>query len=131
MLPSQQSTTIIKANIKQHISAYNSLNKISNKNNKNKNNNKHNHGTPPHPRRYAYTPQQLCHALQTYQLVCKTRQQNKNSMRKIAREYHIPFSTFQEHVHKLQVDDLDTTKQQYKLQHTGQYIQYIATITII
>ena len=90
-----------KHNIKQHISAYNNLNK-RNKNNKNENNNgTHTKQFSLGHRRYTYTQQQLCQALQTYQLVCKTRQQSKKSMRTVAREYNIPWSTFQEHVHKL------------------------------
>lgn len=99
----KQHSTLIKPNIKQHISAYNTLNNINKKHKNNNNNGAH---TPAsqhtsHPRRYAYTPQQLCNALQTYQLLCKTRQHNKKSMRRVAREYNIPWSTFERHVHKL------------------------------
>jgi hypothetical protein len=46
-----------------------------------------------------YTHHSLVDALKSYQQICKTRQQHAKSMRQVAFDYHIPFTTFQRHVY--------------------------------
>jgi hypothetical protein len=51
-------------------------------------------------RQKTYTPHTLAQALQAYHQICQTRQQHTKSMRQVAADFSIPFSTFQEHVYK-------------------------------
>ena len=73
------------------------------------------------------TPQSVMDA-EHILLHCPYTQTGRNKCKAQLRKKHIDMTL---KICLGEVDHLDTAKQQYILQHTGQYIQYIATITII